>query len=105
MTFRIFSTKFQAAIYNFSDCGQDKYKPEVYIIDELCPQIQCPGLVYYINAMKIAQLRTKVKYKIFLHNIATQLPSISGETNMSRIVSYLVHQINLQYTNEGPSPL
>ena len=84
MNFDIFSTKFQAAIYNFSDCGQDKYKPEVYIIDELCPQIQCPGLTSYIDAMKIAQIRTPVKYKILLQNIATQLSSISGKTNMSR---------------------
>ena len=48
----------------------------------MCAQIQCPGLTLYIDAMKIAQIRTPVKYKILLQNIATQLPSISIKTNM-----------------------
>ena len=78
MTFEIFSTKFQAAINTFADCGQDKYIFEADIIDELWRRIQFPGVVSYIDSMKMAQLRTLVKYKILLHNISTQLPSISG---------------------------
>ena len=54
MTFEIFFTKFQAAIDTFADFGWDIYKSETYIIDELWPRIQCPGLVSYIDAMKIA---------------------------------------------------
>ena len=54
--------------------------------------------------MKIAQLWTPVKYKILLQNITTQLPSISGKTNMSGNVSDLGHQANVRYIKEGPAP-
>ena len=37
ITFEIFSTKFQDAIYTFVDCGRDKYKSEADIIDKLWP--------------------------------------------------------------------
>ena len=87
MTFERFSTNFQTDFDTFADDGQDKYRSESDIIDELWPQIQCPGLVSYIDATKIAQLWTLEKYKIFLQNIATHLPSISGKTNISRNVS------------------
>ena len=84
MTYKKNSTKFQADIDTFADCGWDKYKYETDLIDELWPQIKCPGLVSYIDAMNIAQLRTPEKYKILLQNIATHLPSISGKTNVSK---------------------
>ena len=45
MTFEKFSTNFHAAIVTFADFFWYKYKSEAYIIDELYPQIQCPGLV------------------------------------------------------------
>ena len=99
------STKFQAAIDTFADCGWDKYKSEADIIDELWPRIQCPGLVSYIEATKIAQLRIPVKYKILLQNIATHLPSISGKTNTSSNISELGHQADVRYPKEGPDTL
>ena len=86
MNFDIFFTKFQAAIDTFSECGRDKYKSEADIIDKLWPWIKFPGLVSYINAMKITQLQIPVKYKIILHNIATELPSISANMKVSRNV-------------------
>ena len=86
MNFKRFSTNIQAAIDTFADCGWDKYTSEADIIDELWPWIQCTWLVSYIDAMKIAQLRTPVKYKILLQNIATEIPSISGKINLSRNV-------------------
>ena len=98
MMFERFSTKYQAAIDTFADCVWDKYKSEDDIIDELWPEIQCPGLVSYIDAMKIAQLWTPVKYKILLQNIATDLPSIISETNVSRNISDLGQQADVRYT-------
>ena len=105
MTFERFSTKFQSAIDTFADCGRDKYESEADIIDEMWPHIQFPGLVSYVDVTKVAQLRTPVKYIIILQNILTQIPSISGKTNMSRNVSELGQQAYVQYTKEGLAPL
>ena len=69
------------------------------------PQIQCPGIVSYIYAVKIAQLQIPVKYIILLQNIATQLPSIRGKTNISMNLSELGHHADVQYTRKGPAPL
>ena len=63
MTFERFSTNFQTDFDTFADDGQDKYRSESDIIDELWPQIQCTGLVSYNNATKKPQSRTPVKYK------------------------------------------
>ena len=84
---------------------RDKYKYEANIIDEMWPQIQCPGIVSYIYAVKIAQLQIPVKYIILLQNIATQLPSIRGKTNISMNLSELGHHADVQYTRKGPAPL